>query len=198
MVHKKSSPPTCSMIENDSPPGAPLNTVMDGKCQNCDSQEPEEFVSCLFCNLQFHLNGCFENSDDDILSNSHSKTIYKAIHKTGKFAHRPGNFRFVCDPCLTNFESKQTCTTNDSVQILDKRVTNLSDDVSAIKEMLKMMTVSKDVSSTTTSPCVNPNQASGNVNVWDDKERVKSLLVVNKDVKLQNKIIEKFVTTLNI
>ena len=84
-MHSKSSPPTSSMSSesesDNSFQGRPPNTVDDGKCQNCNSQESEEFVSCLFCKVKFHLNGCFENSDDDILNNSDAKSFYKAIHK---------------------------------------------------------------------------------------------------------------------
>ena len=198
MVQSKNNPPTYSMSsesECDSSRGRPPNTMDSGKYQNCNRQESGKFVSCLFCKVKFHLNGCFENSDDDILNNSDAKSFYKAIHKIGKFSHRPGNFRFVCDPCLTHFENKETCTTNDSVQILDKRVTNLSEDVSAIKMMLTTITSSKDVSTSNCNPTASTNQASTSYNVWNDDTRVKSLLVVDKDIKLQCKDIEKSVTS---
>ena len=184
--------PQAMINGNDAPPRGPPNTVKDGICQNCSKQEVEEFVSCLFCKIQFHMNGCFENSDDDILSNSDAKSFYKAIQKSGKFGIRPGNFRFICDPCITDFENKQTCTTNDSVQILDKRVTNLSEDVTAIKEMLTTI-AGKNPSTPTAAPNNDSNQASANHNVWQDKDRVKSLLVVHKDVALCKSDIEKSV-----
>ena len=186
-------------VSSVEPPSSHLsNTVKNGKCQNCDSQQVEEFLCCLFCKVKVHMNGCFDDSDDDILSNSDAKSFYKAINKIGKFAHRPGNFRFVCDPCLTNFESKQTCTTNDSVQILDKRVTDLSEDITTIKEMLKTITTSADKADnpqvyTSVADSYHPG-TNGNINVWQDKDRVKSLLVVNKEVDLQNMDIQKSVT----
>ena len=57
-----------SESECDSSRGRPPNTMDSGKYQNCNRQESGKFVSCLFCKVKFHLNGCFENSDDDILN----------------------------------------------------------------------------------------------------------------------------------
>ena len=71
--------------------------VINGCCIQC--KDVEEFVSRLFCK-KFSLtfkDGCFENGDRD---------IFKAINKTGKFAYRPGNFHFVCDPYVINFGTK--------------------------------------------------------------------------------------------
>ena len=164
--------------------GRPPNIVNDGTCSNCKSQESEEFVSCLFCKRYFHLYDCFEDSDNDVLPSSCGKSFYKAINKTGKYSNRPGNFRFVCDPYLTNFENKQTCTSNDHVQMLDNKVNSLAGDVCSIKEMLKDM---KEAGVSHLTPGLTPanevmasNEVNGNVNsvitnVWQDKDRVLNL-----------------------
>ena len=47
-------------------PPAELNKVVNGVCQQCESDDAEEFVSCMFCKISFHMNGCFDISDNDI------------------------------------------------------------------------------------------------------------------------------------
>ena len=195
-------------MSSNAPEGEPpsvLNMLEDGKCMNCGSEDKTETVSCLFCKKEFHLFDCFEDSDDDIVTSSCGKSFYKAINKTGKYSYRPGNFRFVCDPCLTNFENEQTCTSNDRVQMLDNRVSNLAGDVTVIKEMLKEMSTRNAgeelPTSSTTVPTASVSDTEVNsnvVNLWQDETKVKSLLVVNKEFKLQSKALEKSVTSSGI
>lgn len=175
-------------------PPIELNKVLNGICQQCEGDNPEEFVSCMFCKVCYHMNGCFDNADHDILPNSCTKNFHKAINKSGKFAHRPGNFRFVCDPCITKFENTQTCTTNDNVQILDNRVTNLAGDVAVIKDLLTKLTSEKK---SETPAAGSSGSNSSQVNLWENTSRVqeiKSLLVVDKDVSIQASELEKSVT----
>ena len=177
-----------------------LNRVVNGCCIQCESKDTEEFVSCLFCKVSFHMNSCFENGDDDILPLTCAKNFYKAMNNVGKFAHRPGNFRFVCDPCITTFETQETCTTNNHVQILDNRVTNLAGDVTVIKDMLKKLTTENENYVPVTP---NPTQASVNNstkahNNWNNAARVqeiKSLLVVDKDATIKADELEKSITS---
>ena len=144
------------------------------------------------------MNGCFNNGDKDILPNSCAKSFHKAINKIGKFAQRPGNFRFICDPCITKFENSQTCTTNDNVQILDNRVSNLAHDMNQVKEMLQKLTVRNEaaaVSAPSTNTGILPPPVASNV--WQDANKVqeiKTLLVINKDANLVDKVIEDSVT----
>ena len=49
--------------------------------------------------------------------------------------------------------------------------------------MLATITSGKDVSAS--KPTASTNQVSTSFNIWNDKTRVKSLLVVDKDIKLQ-------------
>ena len=194
-------------MSSDTPQGDPLlmsNMIVDDKCKNCGCGDKSETVSCLFCKQDFHFYDCFENSNDDIAPSSCGKSFYKAINKIGKYSHRPGNFRFVCDPCLTKFENDQTCTSNDRVQMLDNRVSNLAGDVTSIKEMLKDMYSTRNVEVNST-PSVsipatetsNTSEVNSNVvhNPWEDKVGVKSLLVVNKEYKLQTKNLENSITS---
>ena len=38
----------------DDPPGE-LNRVINGICSQCESDNPEEFVSCMFCKVLYQL-----------------------------------------------------------------------------------------------------------------------------------------------
>ena len=187
--------------DSGDPPGE-LNIVTNGVCTHCESDNAEEFVSCMFCNTIFHMNGCLNADLKNILPNTCAKHFHKAINKSGKFAHRPGNFRFICDPCITKFENSQTCTTNDNVQILDNRVTNLASDMKQVKDMLQKLTVRNDdvtVSTPSTSAGTTPQPII--TNVWQDSDKIheiKTLLVVNKDVILADKVIEDSVTASGI
>jgi len=169
-----------------------LNYFVDGKCKVCDSANNQETVSCLQCERKFHMINCAENESDDCLSTSAFNQILKAINKTGKYATRPGNFRFICDPCMTKVECEKTCTTNDKVQLLDIKVSKLTQDIGDIKKLLMEKP---------TVPDPDMNQlakfaASSNGNVWSNEAKVnemKSLLVVNKNagincVDLENQV----------
>ena len=59
--------------------------------------------------------------------------------------------------------------------------------------MLTTITSGKDVS--TSNHNASTNQASTSYNAWNDKTRVKSLRVVDKDIELQCKDIDKSVTS---
>ena len=63
------SPPESDSSEKEPPPTY-ANTVINGICNNCNSDDTEGFVSCLFCKSRFNLNGCFANGDFNILNNS--------------------------------------------------------------------------------------------------------------------------------
>ena len=204
---KSVRPHTSEVMSNDSDPALDdrlePNRVKDGVCVQCESEEADEFVSCMFCKLCFHLNGCFDNGFLDILPNSCTKNFYKAINKSGKFAHRPGNFRFICDPCITKFENSEVSSTNDNIQILDNRVTNLSRDMNQVKEMLQKLTANNESAAVPTSvPEMQGTSSQASVvDVWKDSNKVqeiKSLLVVDKDVKLTEKAIEQSVTSSGI
>ena len=54
-----------------------------------------------------------------------------------KYASRPGNFHFVCDACLTNFEIKRASSQSDKVDSLTTKVCNLENGLNEIKTLLK-------------------------------------------------------------
>lgn len=179
---------TSSPASNDGTSKTPdgesvFNYFVDGKCKACDSDKVQEAVSCLDCEKQFHMINCAENENDDCLTSSAFSHIQKAIVKSGKYAIRPGNFRFICDPCLTNIELKKTCTTNDNIQILDNKVNTLANDISEIKRLLSRTPEENSTPLNLTASQQAPNQTAPAGNVWSNSEQVnkiKSLLVIDK------------------
>jgi len=163
-----------------------LNYFVDGKCNVCESDKKQETVSCLLCEKQFHMINCAENENADCLPTSAFNHIHKAINKTGKYATRPGNFRFICNTCTTKVEKIKTCTTNDNIQILDSKVNTLANDISVIKKLLSKTTEGNSTSHEPTASQQAANQATHGGNVWTNNEQVnkmKSHLVISKDAK---------------
>ena len=172
------------------------NMFTNGKCNQCGSTSTAEAVSCLFCKELFHLTNCFDEDYLDCVSPSGLKGFVNAVNKAGVYAKRNGNFRFICNPCMTQFEINETSTTNDKVQALDNRVTRLytelSEGIGQIKDLLGSSFKPSPVTTPDKSPITDQGNSSiSNGNVWNDTDRVRSLLVVDKAVELDPKAIEK-------
>ena len=168
---------------SDSPDGGTaLNYFADGTCKVCNSTNTQESVSCLRCDKLFHMINCAGSESNDCLTSSaFTQHFQKAINKTGKYANRPGNFCFVCDPCMTQLELNKTCTTNDKVQMLDLKVSKLTQDIGDIK---KLLTEKSTAPETTQLANVATSAPGVNGNVWCNTEQVnkiKSLLVIDKN-----------------
>ena len=98
--------------KSDKDNKAAPNVFVNGRCNQCDSDNTAETVSCLFCKEMFHLSNCFNEETMDCVAPSGLKSFVNAVTKSGAFSKRNGNFRFICDPCITQFEINQTCSTN--------------------------------------------------------------------------------------
>ena len=101
--------------------GANMNIVQsDGKCKKCNNKVFSNFVCCLVCKSKFHASGC--SNDIDICTPTFLNLFKPFSEKTApKYAARPGNFHFLCDPCLTKFEKAQSTTRNDKVDDLKEK-----------------------------------------------------------------------------
>ena len=113
-----------------------VNTVLpDGKCTKCKNRVHNNFVTCLFCSCKFHATGC---SNNDICTPTFLSSFKPFSEKTApKYASRPGNFHFVCDACITNFEIKRASSQSDKVDSLTTKVCNLENGLNEIKTLLK-------------------------------------------------------------
>lgn len=191
----------------------------DGVCGNCNAQNAhDDSVCCLLCKNDFHAL-CFtvkENKKDFFHDNACTRSFLNGFNQSivNKSKNRRfGSFVFVCDLCLTKHENSATCNTNDRVNILDNRVTNLAEDVTEIKRLLKeAVNKSGDTGVTAITQCklgnhvtptiandspassqTNPTSNNQSGNLWLDTHRVKSLLVVAKDANVEGVTLEKTV-----
>ena len=113
-----------------------LNTVSpDGKCNKCLKKVNGNDVKCFICKLRFHATGC--SNDIDICNVSFLSLFKPFSEKTGaKYAARPGNFLYICDPCMTSSEIKMASSNEDKVDVLQSKVDRLEHGLNDIKEML--------------------------------------------------------------
>ena len=112
----------------------------DGICTTCkDASAEETSLTCLFCKNQFHAvckDADKDRTKSDIICNRSFYNSFIGV-KTGKInSQRFGTFTFVCDECMTQFEQKKKATTESKVDVIDKRVDNLSKSVDSMKELL--------------------------------------------------------------
>jgi hypothetical protein len=183
-------------MSSDTPNGdTALGFFEDGNCTNCNSANTSESLQCLFCRKSFHLTNCGEVQDDFSLMPTQFDSMEKIVKKSGKFGRRPGNYRFACTPCLTKLEVDQASTTNDTVQKLDNKVSNLSKEIGEIKSLLRgqldATSGSQPPTQQGTSQLNVGNNAGNNVgnNVWSNQtavSRIRSRLVVDKNVSLED------------
>ena len=113
-----------------------MNIVQpDGKCKKCLHKVFANFLTCLSCKQKFHATGC---SDENNICTPTFLDSFKHFSEknTPKYAARPGNFHFLCDPCITNFEISQCATSDSKVDDLKTKVDNLETSLNDIKTLL--------------------------------------------------------------
>ena len=113
-----------------------INTVLsDGICNKCSKKVNGNDVCCIICKTKFHAAGC--SNDIDICTHSFLNQFKPHVDKvTPKYAARPGNFMFMCDSCMTEFEIKMASKEQSKVDDLEKKVDKLESGLSEIKELL--------------------------------------------------------------
>jgi hypothetical protein len=168
---------------------SPDYLILDsGTCSTCNSLDATSFsVRCFNCKQYFHALCKDEEKENSICTKSF---LGQYVTRSNQ-SDRTGNFCFICDPCKTKLEMQQTCTTNDKVQMLDSKVSRLTQDIGDIKKLLTARaktavpaTTEQENTTSSVVPIVDGN-------VWSNKEqvnRVKTLLVIdnNADCDLNN------------
>ena len=116
--------------------------IKDGTCTTCNDVEASQTaLACLFCKLEFHA-VCRDVDKDrtktDIICPRTFFNSYRNRHKsTGVDSARFGTFTFVCDVCMTRLEQNSAATTESKVDIIDKRVHDLSQSMENMKKLLE-------------------------------------------------------------
>ena len=116
--------------------GTTLKSVLntDGICSTCDKSALGYAVICFMCLKKFHAVGCSVPSN--ICTQTHLNSFTPLSEKTGVNDQRPGNFKFVCDICITKFEKKQARRTSDEFTSLQNQVNKLDRSMEDIKKLL--------------------------------------------------------------
>ena len=116
--------------------GGTLQSLLnsDGVCITCEKSAIGSSVSCFICFKKFHAVGCSVSSD--ICTRTYLNSFTPLSEKTGINDQRPGNFKFVCDICMTKFEKKQARNTSDEFTCLQNQVNKLDESMKDIKQLL--------------------------------------------------------------
>ena len=100
-----------------------------GTCPNCnDSNAIEVSVRCLFCKSDFHA-VCRDVTNVQMSENICTQSFYRMFStvtvKAGVNASRPGNFKFVCNPCIAQFDQNDVGINTDNLdQNLENKVSS--------------------------------------------------------------------------
>ena len=145
------------------------------KCGTCDLVPPQDqIVKCFLCNSVFHGYCEATNKDDNVGTKSMLKAFAAESTK--------GNFKFFCDPCLTNFEKDLVDTEKQKVACLEKKVESMESKLDKIMGLLE-------------KPPQTPQQPSNlPQNVWNDRSRLGNVMKppqTNKLVIKANSNVER-------
>ena len=133
----------------------------NGNCPSCSKLSVQgEHLRCFACEEHFHV-VCTAASPDD-------KVATKTTVSGFLLSSTKRNFMFHCDKCLTEMEIRMADTESRRVDILEKKMNGIDDQLAEIKMLLnaKSKNTEKDVKS----------NSNGNENsIWFDKERLKTV-----------------------
>ena len=87
----------------------------------------------MVCKEKIHATGC--SKDDDICTPTFLSQ-FKSARTNAKYATSPGNFVFMCNPCLTGLEVNMAATNADKVGDLKSKVDGLEESLNEIKKIL--------------------------------------------------------------
>ena len=170
--------------------------IKDGVCTTCnDTEASQTALACLFCKLEFHA-VCRDADKDrtktDIICPRTFFNSYRNRNKsTGVDSGRFGTFTFVCDVCMTRLEQKSAATAESKVDIIDKRVNDLSQSMDNMKELLLKVV---DMQNTKT-----PEKLPSPADIIPEKPSYRSVLIMSsknpenktEDCKQVDKIIQE-------
>ena len=156
----------------------------NGICSSCeDANAKAASLKCLYCKLLFHAVCTTAKSDkkgsDTICArtffNTYTATIESQVYKT-----RPGNFIFICDPCMTKFEQEEASTQESKVDVIDRRVTTLTNTMDEMKVLLnQVISNTNNAVQSTANPIPITNPVNEKQNVWKRSVLVTNLILKN-------------------
>jgi len=128
-----------------------------GTCTSCgDAAAKETSLKCLCCSSLFHAvctTAKGEKKGAEIICSKSFFSTYNTLIESQVYKTRPGNFPFICNPCMTSFEQKQASTQESKVDVIDKRVTTLANSMEEMKSLLnQVINNTKENASKATDP----------------------------------------------
>lgn len=156
---------------------APNVLVDDQQCPACDRKVDleKEGISCRSCHLWFHGTNC-KASDFIVSAPTNFALLKHAMCKTGGFASKFGKFVFICDTCETDYENKQTLTTQDNISLLDNKISSMQSNFDTQMNEMKEMITGLNLSSTSSvSLDSGISTTCRKQSAWDDTQRVDQL-----------------------
>ena len=122
------------MANASDPPTGLL--AADGKCSTCEKSALNTCVTCFLCLKKFHAYGCSDPSST--ICNQTFLNSFKPLNeKTGVNSSRPGNFLFVCDFCMTDFEQKRSMMLSDKFSCLQNQINKVDERMSEVVKLIQ-------------------------------------------------------------
>ena len=109
----------------------------DGSCTTCGKSAFGCCVTCFLCLQKFHAVGC--SVDSNICTQTFLNAYTPLSDKTGVNETRPGNFKFICNICITDFEIKRAKSSSDKLNCLETRVGRIDESLDALKKDIKTL-----------------------------------------------------------
>jgi len=137
--------------------------IRDGTCTTCnDVQANETALTCFLCKSSFHA-VCRDAEKDRINTDVICpRTFFKSYSDRnatkGVNSSRFGTFTFVCNVCKTRSEQNSAVSAESKVDLIDRRVNNLSQSMEDMKGLL-MKVVNMKTSPTITEIASPPSPA---------------------------------------
>ena len=130
--------------------------IENSVCPACENTPThDQAVECYACKMVFHAFCEIKNTD-----NFGTKTMVKTFLATST----KENFKFFCDPCLTNMEIDKAEAGTLQMKGLEKKVNNMEKKLDKITNLLEK---TQNIQSNLAKPLIK--------NIWEDKEKLESV-----------------------
>ena len=171
--------------------GTPRGIFKGGECDKCASKETGEGVNCLFCKELYHGIKCNPDERFNCFPKHSFVNTYKpAVNNENNWEKRPGNVKFVCDICLTKFETNRAESFDNKIDRMDSRISTLANGLASLKSVITTL-VSTLTDKTNSAPPPPPDDSLDRLDRKIDSFNTELLNVKNLVTELPNSISEK-------
>ena len=171
----------------------------NGTCNSCgDTKSMECSLMCLFCKDSFHAVCKDADQDRSGIEVICARSFYNNFNKLSEGINKTrfGTFTFACNACLTIFEQDKVSTSESKVDLIDRRVNNLSQSVDEMKSLLNQI-VSLSTPTTTPEPAEAPKRVPSFSEVVEKPLKRSVLILESKspdDKEEDSKVLDKIIS----